>query len=241
MLPFLSTTAELRTILGEQLYRELLDEVKDKRAVFSRAAAYLDISEVELFMRLSRRLGIPLLTTLSAELMRVSVSGVTESELMEKAFVFFSTDSPISGVACVDPSWLTRKTSRFLKLPTLLAPWSLIRAWLFQDISDDAPLPTFALTGEKALDSILKEAIRFSSKASMLTFHSNLIRYDIIGNDLVTHSGEIRTPEADKIKQALTLCSLKEPHIVPRVLNGTALSITVSPIHTPGRFHIQWS
>lgn len=250
MKPLLSTSNELVSILGKKTYAQLEGLVPDKKEFFALAARYLQLNELELFMKLAERLKLPLLTKLTDDFERVSVRGIPEQEYRDKAFVFFKTKTGLHGVACSDPGWLTPYSSRFSQFPTVLASWSLLQTWLTDfEISEEKDLPAeivkakrvASLPAEKAIDAVVDAVASMGVSAAALDFSPDRIDYEVIAPDLNTYRGEIKTPEAVRVEEILALSLLKNPHIVEREISGICITITISSNPRRRRFYIQWT
>lgn len=126
----LSTVTALNQVVGDSLYANVYKCCPDQREIFPTAARLLEISEVEIMIKIADRLKLPVLARLTDDFEFVEVQGMTLEEHLERAFVLFRAKTGFYGCACLNPAWLTPYTSRFYQFPTLLAPWEVIRDWI---------------------------------------------------------------------------------------------------------------
>lgn len=246
----LSTVAELKHVIGHRLYADVFKLCPDKREIFETAAWLLEISEVELVIKIAERLELPVLTRITDDFEVVQAPGITLEEHLERAFVLFRAKTGFYGSACLNPAWLTPYTSRFTQFPTLLAPWSVVKSWINrqEQIAAKQNIVTQNLaincrssySAEKTIDAIIEAVSSFGVSAAALQFMPDSIRYELIGSDLLTHRGEIRTREAERMEEIFALSFLKYPHQIEREIGGVKIMITVSPNPVRRKFYLQW-
>ena len=245
----LSTSLELERYLGKSIYAELLSTVPDKRQIFRVAANHLGVSELDIFIELSDRLRIPVLTRLTDDFERISVSGVHENEYTDRAFVFFRTKTGLHGIACVDPAWLTPWTNRLTQFPTVLMPWQFIQNWLIDwDHTPDDIHSKIVHTGPvtssdpgKALSALVSGLANLGVSSASVEFFPGRIVYRIIGPDLRTRTGEIKNLAAEGVEEMIALTLVKYPHTIESEIEGIPVTITVSDNPTRRQFYIQWT
>lgn len=246
----LSTMTALKQVVGRSLYANFHKLCPDQREIFQTAARFLEISEVEMMIKIADRLKLPVLTRLTDDFQFVEVPGITRKEHLEGAFVLFRSKTGFYGCACLNPAWLTPYTSRFSQFPTLLAPWGIVKSWTQKQEPKIPKQNTLcqilsikchsSLSAENTIDAIIETVSSFSVRAAALQFMPDSILYEIIGSDLCTHRGKIKTKESERVEEIFALSFLKYPHRVERKINGTKVSITVSPNPLRRKFHIQW-
>lgn len=246
----LSTVTALKELVGTSHFANFYKLCPDQREIFQTAARRLEISEDQMMMKIADRLRLPVLTRLTDDFQFVEAEGMMLKEHLERAFVLFRSKTGFYGCACLNPAWLTPHTSRFTQFPTLLTPWSVVKSWIQnqeQAVSKENILSMTlsvkyhsSLSAEKALDAIIETVSSFGVSAAALQFLPDSMRYEVIGTDLRTHRGEIRTREAERVEEILALSFLKHPHQVERQINAQRISITVSPSPIRRKFHIQW-
>lgn len=246
----LSTVTALKELVGGSLFANCYKLCIDQREVFQTVARLIEISEAQMMIKVADRLRLPVLTRLTDDFQFVEAEGMTLKEHLERAFVLFRSKTGFYGCACLNPAWLTPYTSRFTQFPTLLAPWGIVKSWIQvqeQTVSKQNILSMTlsvkchsSLSAEKALDAIIEAVSSFGVSAAALQFMPDSIRYEVIGSDLCTHRGEIRTQTAERVEEILALSFLKYPHHVEREIGGVKISITVSPNPTRRKFYIQW-
>lgn len=201
-------------------------------------------------IKIADRLRLPVLTRLTDDFQFVEAPGMTLKEHLERAFVLFRSKTGFYGCACLNPAWLTPYTSRFHQFPTLLAPWGVVKSWIQKQEpitpkqNVQSPILTIKchsnLSAEKAIDAIIEAVSSFGVSAAALQFLPDSIRYEIIGSDLCTHRGEIKTKEAERVEEIFALSFLKHPHQVEREISSEKVFITVSPNPIRRKFYVQW-